>query len=156
MRIQTLIFTTRFRQSPLELFPFFARAENLEAITPPHLHFRILGPHPIRVEEGAILEYQLRLHGLPVFWRTRIAHWDPPRAFQDVQERGPWACWEHLHSFEALEQGGTLMRDEVRLRPPLAFLGWLAWPLLRRQVEGIFSHREKVLRQLFGPAPEMA
>lgn len=156
LAVRELHFTMRFRQSPEELFPFFAKAENLEAITPPHLGFRILSPLPIQMREGVHIDYRLSLHGLPVSWRTRITRWDPPRSFQDVQERGPWARWEHLHTFEALPGGGSTMHDHLRLQAPFGWLGRLAWPLLRHQVQGIFTHREVALRALFGPAPELA
>lgn len=145
-----LVFTTRFRQSPEELFPFFAQAENLETITPPELGFRILTPLPIAMAQGTRIDYRLRLHGVPLRWRTLIARWDPPWLFQDVQELGPWACWEHTHSFTALPTGGTLMSDHLSVQAPFGLLGQLAWPLLKRQVEGIFAHRERVLRATFG------
>jgi ligand-binding SRPBCC domain-containing protein len=111
---------------------------------------------PIVMEEGTVIDYRLRLHGLPVFWRTRITRWEPPHAFQDVQDRGPWALWEHLHTFEALPGGGTLMRDQLRLKAPFGVLGRLAWPVLKVQVRGIFHHREAALRAVFGAAPKLA
>lgn len=150
--IRTLCYETRFRQEREELFPFFADAANLERITPAHLRFRILSPGPLEMRQGLRIDYRLRLHGLPVRWRTLISAWEPPHQFQDTQERGPWAVWEHTHHFEPLPGGGTLMRDELRVEPPFGPLGDLVWPLLRRQVDGIFAHRNRVLTEFFGPA----
>ena len=151
--IQELSFETCFRQAPEELFPFFAEAANLERLTPGHLRFRILTPPPLVMRPDLCIDYHLRLHGLPFRWRTRITRWEPPRLFQDVQERGPWALWEHTHEFSPLPGGGTLMVDHLRLVPPFGWLGRLLWPLLAREVAAIFAHREAVLRSLYGSGP---
>ena len=62
---------------PGAVFPFFADAGNLEAITPAWLGFRIVTPRPIEMRVGALIEYRLRLHGVPVSWLTRIEEWEP-------------------------------------------------------------------------------
>ena len=88
-----------------EAFAFFADAANLEAITPPWLRFRILSEQPLQVREGALIDYRLTLHRVPVTWRTRIERWEPPRRFVDVQLSGPFARWEHTHTFEEHPDG---------------------------------------------------
>ena len=134
-----------------EVLPFFAAAENLERITPPALRFRIVTPTPIEMRRGALIDYRLRLNGLPFGWRTEITEWDPPHAFTDTQLRGPYHTWIHRHVFEALEGGRTRMTDEVRYRLPMWPLGEVALPVVRRQVAGIFTHRNRVIRELLEP-----
>ena len=125
-----------------EAFEFFSRAENLEAITPPLLRFRIATPDPIAMEAGALIRYRLRLRGIPVSWLTRIEEWDPPRGFVDRQLRGPYALWHHTHTFEPIAGDRTLMVDLVRYGQRLGPLGTLAERLLvRRDIERIFDYR---------------
>lgn len=130
-----------------EVFGFFADAGNLQAITPDWLHFRILTPRPIEMRPGALIEYRLRLHGLPLRWKTGITAWDPPHRFVDEQLRGPYRLWVHEHTFQEVD-GGTLVGDYVRY----AVLGGTM--VNRLFVEGdvrrIFEFRQERLRERFG------
>jgi ligand-binding SRPBCC domain-containing protein len=132
---------------PEELFPFFADAGNLDAITPPWLHFNIVTPWPIAMRAGALIDYKLRVRGLPLRWRTLIKVWQPPFRFVDEQLRGPYRQWIHTHTFEP-RGGGTLARDAVQYAVPFDFI---AHPLfVRRDLEKIFAFRHAALRERFG------
>jgi ligand-binding SRPBCC domain-containing protein len=139
--------------APLErVAAFFADAANLDALTPPWLRFRILTPLPIEMRADARIEYQLRLAGVPVRWRTRIAKWDPPYGFVDVQERGPYALWEHTHRFRPVGDG-VLMADVVRYALPFGPLGALAHGAgVKASLAAIFDHRFARIRERFGAA----
>jgi ligand-binding SRPBCC domain-containing protein len=135
------------------VFPFFADAHNLEALTPPLLRFRLVTPAPLAVGKGALIRYRLRVHGVPVSWLTEITEWDPPRRFVDEQLKGPYALWHHTHTFEPLDDGGTLMRDVVRYRIGFGPLGLLANRLVvRRDVEQIFDYRAQRIPALLAGA----
>jgi hypothetical protein len=146
MAIHVLVREQLLPSSPDEVFPFFAEAHNLEAITPPWLGFRVVTRQPIEMAPGALIEYRLRLHRVPIRWRTTIAVWDPPRRFVDVQLEGPYRMWHHTHDFEAAPGGGTLMRDTVRYALPFGPLGALAHRLLvRRDLTAIFDFRQEAV-----------
>jgi ligand-binding SRPBCC domain-containing protein len=136
----------RLPGAPDEVFPFFADAGNLEAITPPWLSFRIVTPRPIPMGAGTLIEYRLRLRGLPISWLTRIETWEPGVRFVDAQLRGPYALWHHTHEFAPAPGGGTLMRDTVRYALPLGPAGALAHRLfVRRDLERIFDFRQEAV-----------
>ena len=132
------------------MFDFFSRAENLERLTPSSLRFRILTPTPIEMREGALIDYQLRLNGIPLKWRSLISTWDPPNVFVDTQLKGPYKQWIHTHRFTALDAERTLIEDEVRYRLPFGPFGAIALPIVRKQVEGIFDYRETALAEALG------
>jgi ligand-binding SRPBCC domain-containing protein len=133
-----------------ETFDFFARAENLERITPPWLHFHIRSQLPIEMRVDTRIDYSIRLAGIPVRWRTRITTWAPERCFIDVQERGPYSLWEHAHHF-APHESGVLMTDRVRYGLPLGLLGRAANAIaVRSALAAIFDYRFQRIQILLG------
>ena len=138
----------RLEAPPEAVFPFFADARNLEAITPPRLRFRLLTPEPIAMGVGTFLQYALRLHGVPVRWDTLIQDWEPPHRFVDVQVRGPYRLWHHTHELVAVD-GGTVMRDTVRYSMGFGVLGEMARrAVVARDLEAIFAFRGETVPAL--------
>jgi ligand-binding SRPBCC domain-containing protein len=134
-------------QTPSQVFPFFSDARNLDVLTPNWLHFSILTPGPIVIEEGTEIDYRLRLRGIPLRWRSRITAWDPPNLFVDEQATGPYRQWVHEHRFSQVE-GGTRIEDRVRYA---VWGGWLANRLfIARDLSRIFEFRRRRLAEHFG------
>ena len=154
MPLYTLHREQRLPGTPDEVFPFFGDAGNLEAITPPSLRFEIVTPRPIEMRIGALIEYRLRMRGLPISWLTRIEEWEPGVRFVDMQLRGPYALWHHTHTFEADGPDHTLMTDTVRYALPGGPLGAVPHALfVRSELERIFDFRtEKVPALLAQPS----
>jgi len=129
-------------------FAFYGDARNLERITPPWLGFEVTTPGPIEMREGTLIEYRLRLHRVPVRWRTRIEAWEAPRRFVDVQVRGPYSLWEHTHTFEEDGPETTIIRDRVRYAIPFGPLGELANRLVvKRDLKQIFDYRRDAVER---------
>lgn len=134
---------------PGEVFAFFSDVANLERITPPWLNFSILTPR-VALHQGALIDYRIRLKGLPMTWKTLISDWAPPHRFVDEQLRGPYRLWHHTHEFTAVP-GGTRMVDTVRYAIPLGPLGSLAHVLfVRRDLERIFAYRREHIGRIMG------
>jgi ligand-binding SRPBCC domain-containing protein len=133
-----------------QVFEFFADAFRLETIIPPWLHFSVQTPRPVEMHAGTLIDYTLRLHGLPIRWQSKISNWQPPFRFVDEQVKGPYRYWHHLHTFEE-SRGGTLVRDIVHYD---LTLGFILHPLLiRRDLQKIFEFRREILSRIFTPSP---
>ena len=133
------------------VFEMFSDAANLESLTPPFLHFSVTTPMPIEMRRGQRIDYRLRLHGLPIRWRTEITNWEPPFQFEDTQLRGPYSLWVHTHTFEELN-GGTLVRDVVRYAVPggaIVHRFFVKADLMR-----IFEFRQSRIPELLGLEPD--
>ena len=132
---------------PLEdVFPFFADARNLQTITPPWLSFRTLTVSEIVMKEGTRIDYELRVHNIPMRWQSEITVWEPPWLFIDEQRRGPYRSWAHEHHFFDMD-GGTLAVDDVRYAVPGGVL--VNALFVARDIEKIFQFRTRKLEELF-------
>lgn len=132
-----------------KVFSFFSAAENLNLITPPWLDFEILTPLPVKMGKKTLIDYSIKLLGVPMVWKTEIAEWRPHEIFIDRQIKGPYRVWEHTHLFEE-KNGDTQMTDVVRYAVP----GFVLSPLVhfffvRPRLEKIFVFREQKILDLF-------
>lgn len=131
-----------------EVFAFFSDARNLEILTPDFLRFQILTPTPIRLAPGTIIDYRLRIRGIPIRWRSEITVWEPPLRFVDEQRRGPYRTWIHEHRFRPAGEG-TLVEDRVRYSH---FGGRLVNRLfVAPDIRRIFEFRRRKLIEVFEP-----
>lgn len=132
-----------------EVFAFFSDAMNLERITPPFVNFKILTPAPIPMHAGTLIDYRIRLFGVPMTWRTRISAYEPEERFADTQERGPYRLWEHTHTFQEVP-GGTQMHDRVVYELPMGPLGSIAHAaFVKRTLGKIFDYRREAIETIF-------
>lgn len=133
-----------------EAWAFFSQAKNLLAITPPSYGLEILsgGEQPVTV--GALIVLRIRLApGIHRKWITEISEVEAGHHFTDLQERGPFAYWEHHHEYLDAP-GGTRVIDRIRYAMPFGLLGRLAHPIVRARLEAMFAERARRLAQRFG------
>jgi ligand-binding SRPBCC domain-containing protein len=134
------------------VFSFFEAAENLALITPPSLGFRVVSPTPVVMEEGRVIDYRIRLCGLPVRWRSLISDYEPPFGFVDEQLQGPYAHWRHTHRFESCLRGTLVKDDVVYALPgglPSALESTLHSLYVRPSLERIFDYRCRFYADFF-------
>ncbi len=133
-----------------DVFAFFSKAENLQRVTPDWFSLEITTPGRIEMRVGTLIDYRLKVHHVPLRWRTRIDQWDPPRVFADTQLKGPYKRWYHTHTFES-ERGGTRCGDRVEYQVPGGPLSPIIHKLMvKPDVDTIFEYRREQLVKIFG------
>jgi len=150
------LLTEQWVPEPIEpTFYFFTDPKNLEALTPKFLQFKILKVTSSPIQEGTILDYSLKIRGIPIRWQSKITECISGVRFSDMQTRGPYLFWHHTHEFFE-KNGGTLIRDKVLYKLP----GWvpgdiIAHWLVRKDLEKIFLYRREVIEELFHSKTEL-
>ena len=131
------------------VFDFFSNAKNLEHITPPFLNFKIEKQSTPSIQKNTIFDYKLKIHGIPIRWKSKITEWNPIHEFVDVQLKGPYKVWHHTHRFSEY-QGGTLIEDEIYYAvSKYSFINWIVRPFIKRDVHNIFNYRKKCITSIF-------
>jgi ligand-binding SRPBCC domain-containing protein len=121
-------------------FAFFEDPGNLCDITPASLDFCILNnDSDSGVYENSEFAYTIKFLGIKMLWRSKIIDYKPPDRFTDIQLKGPYKSWVHVHVLEEVPEG-TLMRDEVTytLYLPASFLHPF---VIREKLMSIFRYR---------------
>ena len=139
------------KRSLAEVFEFFSNPANLQQLTPPWIQFNIVGSSTDDVQVGTLIDYKLKVRGLPLRWRSIISEWDPPRSFVDEQVRGPYRMWHHTHTFEETADGvrvGDIVRYAVPGGP--LFEGLVERIAVGPDVRKIFDYRIERLAEIFG------
>jgi ligand-binding SRPBCC domain-containing protein len=95
---------------------------------------------------GLLLDYRLRIRGVPVRWQSEITAWEPPRRFVDEARRGPYRYWRHDHRFEPCD-GGTRVLDQVHYDVPGGAI--IHWLFVGRDLKKVFRFRQQRLVELF-------
>ena len=132
-----------------DVFSFFSKPENLSKITPSRLGFYIKTPSPIVMKSGQLIDYIIKIVGLPVHWRTLITEYQSPHLFVDQQIKGPYSLWHHKHLFKEIENGVEIC-DIIHYSVPLGFIGSIVNTLwIKKDLDSIFKYRYQVINDIF-------
>ena len=155
MSVHSLYAVQKLALSLDEAWDFFSKPDNLQAITPSKLGFKIQSLyHGKQMYPGQIIEYTVKpILGIPLYWMTEITHVVDKKYFVDEQRYGPYSMWHHQHHFKEIS-GGVEMTDIVHYKNPFGFIGGIANGLfVQNQLKGIFSFRFEKTNELFGAWP---
>jgi len=100
------------------------------------------------IGEGESVTWRGRHFGLMLQHTSKITQYEPPSFFQDVMTAGLFKSFEHDHRFQE-QDGGTVMREEVRFSAPFGVLGLMVERLvLRTYLNRFLLERNKFVKQV--------
>ena len=127
-----------------DVFRWHCRKGAFERLVPPWEQVSLEGP-AAAVEVGAQQTVAFPLGPLRQRWRSEISEVTAGREFKDVQLSGPFASWEHTHSMQPADAGGSTLHDSVRYALPLGRLGsFVAGRFVRHKLERMFAYRHRI------------
>lgn len=149
--MRELVFIQDLPVSLEAAWDFFSSPANLNEITPPDMHFEIIGQWPAKMYAGMFIRYKIRpMLNLPLTWVTEITQVKDRAFFIDEQRKGPYQIWHHEHHFEALPNG-VRMTDKLYYSVGFGLLGKILGKLwVDAQVDKIFAYRKQILETRFG------
>ena len=99
------------------------------------------------IRDGAEVVLRVGVGPMGVRMVARHEGYEPPHQFVDVQEKGPFQCWRHVHSFRSHGEGRCLLRDAIDYEPPTpSYLDSLANNRITRKLEAMFAYRHRTTR----------
>ena len=130
---------------------FFAMPQNLNKVMPGNTKFEFLTDvQGEMVYKGMKIKYKIRpLLNIPFLWVTEIKEVMYRYRFTDIQLKGPFAVWEHTHTFTSVA-GGVKMTDDLKYALPLGPLGNIVNALfMRKRLQNLFDDRAKAVKAYF-------
>lgn len=140
-----------------ELFAWHARDGAFERLTPPFENARLVEDSG-GIEDGA--RKVIAIGPLGLRWVARHEGYVANERFVDVQEKGPFRAWRHVHGFRDDGARAAILEDAIEYELPLGRIGALvAGGIVARKLERMFAWRHSVTRhdvELVARAPALA
>jgi len=131
---------------PVEtLFAWHERPGAFVRLSPPWDRPRVLEQSG-GIRDGARVVLEVHAGPIPTTWRLTHRDYIANAQFRDVMESGPFAHWEHTHSFRADGPNASVLDDEIAWSLPLGALGdAVAGSYTTDTLERVFAYRHALL-----------
>lgn len=141
---QTFSKRLRLPVSADEAFAWHERPGAFVRLTPPWERV-VVASHTGGIRVGAVVVLKTKVGPLWLPWIARHTEYQPGRLFRDVQDKGPFAFWDHRHEFQPVSASECELHDNITYRLPGGPLGRvLGGASIRAKLERMFAYRHRV------------
>ncbi|HEY8933292.1 MAG TPA: TIGR01777 family oxidoreductase, partial [Rariglobus sp.] len=147
MSFPTFKRSVRIERPASEVFAWHERPGAFERLVPPWQKLQIIARSG-GIRDGATVSLRTKIGPAWVRWEVEHRDYIEGVQFRDVQTRGPFAQWEHLHRVEPVDDGrACVLTDEITYKLPLGMLGRMAGGMfVRTELERLFAYRHAVTK----------
>lgn len=144
MHLDEFVKRTWMPASAEEVCAWHARPGAIQRLTPPWGPTQVISQTG-GIKDGARAHMRVRIGPVKVDMHAKHKNYVEGRQFQDVQIEGPFAFWEHTHSFIPESENSSILEDRIRYAPPLGWPGrFVAGRMIRRQLGQVFTYRHQI------------
>ena len=141
--------TSRIPASAEAVFEWHDAPGAFEQLTPSWERVRVLR-HEGGIRDGARVSLLVGPAPFSVRWDLEHRDYQHGRSFTDLQRRGPFRYWRHLHRMIPQGPDACVLEDTIEYELPLGGLGRLfGRPFVQRKLKRLFAYRHAVTRRAF-------
>jgi len=127
------------------LFSWFGREGAFLRLTPPWRKIILISRDP-GLEAGNRTHFTVKVGPFTSDWVSEHVDYELNEFFTDMQIKGPFSYWRHLHRFRALSDDSSIMEDTVRYIPPGGpIIHFFFRRMIKRQIKSLFRYRARIL-----------
>jgi len=152
MKLYEFVARTRLNATADEVYRWHLAPDALEKLVPPWEPVEVVSKEGTVEDEGALVTIRVRTGPIWQRWVSRHHSCIPGRQFRDTQVAGPFAVWEHTHSFVP-DGDGSILEDRIEYALPGGRVAhWLAGWFVRRKLKRMFDYRHRVTAEALAAA----
>ena len=141
--------TSRMPASAEAVFDWHEAPGAFEQLTPSWERVRVLR-HDGGIRDGARVSLLVGPAPFSVRWDLEHRDYQHGRSFTDLQRRGPFRYWKHVHRMIPQGPDACVLEDTIEYELPLGGLGRLfGHPFVQRKLKRLFAYRHAVTRRAF-------
>jgi ligand-binding SRPBCC domain-containing protein len=147
----TFVATSRIAASAGTVFDWHEAPGAFAMLTPSWEPVRVLS-HEGGIQDGARVSLLVGPAPFSLRWDLEHLDYQPGRSFTDIQRRGPFRYWKHVHLMIPDGSKACVLQDTIEYELPFGALGALigGW-FVRQKLKRLFEFRHSVTQRAFEP-----
>ena len=145
----TFVATTRIPASAEAVFDWHEAPGAFGHLTPSWERVRVLR-HEGGIRDGARVSLLVGPAPFSLRWDLEHREYQHGRSFTDLQRRGPFRYWKHVHRMIPQGPHACVLEDTIEYELPLGVFGrLLGGPFMKRKLKRLFAYRHAVTLRAF-------